>query len=127
MKIVNAGVQKKEVEVGFALKVEAEVNLGQLKPDDVQVQVLSGPLDSDYNLVEPDSEVMECTGQVHDSLVADVPEHELDAFLEIAQRVTAVELRRAWTWITVPLAVEVEVSPPGTSWADKKEVKLHAA
>jgi starch phosphorylase len=68
VKIVNAGVQKKEVEVGFALKVEAEVNLGQLKPDDVQVQVLSGALDSDYNLVDPDNEVMECTGQVHDSL-----------------------------------------------------------
>jgi starch phosphorylase len=68
VKIVNAGVQKKEVEVGFALKVEAEVNLGQLKPDDVQVQVLSGALDSGYNLVDPDNEVMECTGQVHDSL-----------------------------------------------------------
>ena len=63
VKIVNAGVQKKEAEVGFALKIETEIKLGDLKPDDVQVQVLSGLLDSDYNIVNPDKEIMKCVGQ----------------------------------------------------------------
>jgi starch phosphorylase len=62
VKIVNAGVQKKEVDVGYELKVEAEVKLGQLKPEDIQVQTLSGPLDSDYNLVDPQIAVMTCSG-----------------------------------------------------------------
>lgn len=68
VKIVNAGVQKREVEVGFALKVEAEVALGKLKPADMQVQILSGPLNSNYDIVEPNIEKMECTGQVSDDL-----------------------------------------------------------
>jgi len=68
VKIVNAGVQKKEVEVGFALKVETEVKLGGLKPKDVKVQVLSGLLDSDYNIVSPEKDLMKCIGQVHEDL-----------------------------------------------------------
>ena len=68
VKIVNAGVQKKEVEVGFALKVEAEVAVGQLKPEDIQVQILSGQLNSNYDIVEPNIEKMECTGQVSEGL-----------------------------------------------------------
>jgi len=68
VKIISAGVQKKEVEVGFALKVEAEISLGSLKPDDVKVQILSGPMDTEYNITEANIEKMECAGQVHDDL-----------------------------------------------------------
>ncbi len=68
VKIVNAGVQKKEVEVGFALKVETEIKLGNLKPEDVRVQVLSGPLDSDFNILSSEKEQMKCIGSVHEDL-----------------------------------------------------------
>ncbi len=68
VKIISAGVQKKEVEVGYALKVEAEISLGSIKPDDVKVQILSGPMDSEYNIIEANVEKMTCAGQVHDDL-----------------------------------------------------------
>jgi len=68
VKIVNAGVQKKEVEVGYALKIEAEIKLGGLRPDDIKVQALTGTLDSEYNLVNPESETLAYTGQSHDDL-----------------------------------------------------------
>lgn len=66
--IVNAGVQKKEIEVGFALKVEAEIELGQLKPEDVLVQIFNGQLDTDYNIVESNIEDMACSGSVQDGI-----------------------------------------------------------
>jgi len=68
VKIVNAGVQKKEVEVGFALNTKAEITLGKLRPDDVKVQIISGPLDTEYNIIEANTEIMKCIGQVHDDL-----------------------------------------------------------
>jgi len=68
VQIINAGVQKKEVEVGFALKIEAEIKLGSLKPEDVTVQIYNGPLDGDYNIVDSNTDVMKYTGPVQDDL-----------------------------------------------------------
>ena len=64
VQIVNAGVQKKEVEVGFALKVEAEIKLGALKPDDVIVQIFSGPLNTDYHITNQSLDNMTFTGNI---------------------------------------------------------------
>jgi len=64
VQIVNAGVQKKEVEVGFALKVEAEIKLGTLKPDDVIVQIFSGPLNTDFHITDQSLDNMTFTGNV---------------------------------------------------------------
>jgi starch phosphorylase len=47
VEIISADVQQKEADVGFALKVFAEVNLGGLNSGDVLVQSCSGPLDAD--------------------------------------------------------------------------------
>lgn len=66
VQIVNAGVQKKEVEVGFALKVEAEIKLGALKPDDVIVQIFSGPLNTDFHITNQSLDNMAFTGKVSD-------------------------------------------------------------
>lgn len=63
-------------------------------------------------------------GQIHDSILADVPENELDEFLNLAQRIMTTELTNTWKWINVPLEVEAEVAPIGGSWADKKERKI---
>jgi DNA polymerase-1 len=56
-------------------------------------------------------------GQIHDSLLADVPPDELDAFLDKARKVMTEDLPKAWPWLIVPLDVEAEVAE--TSWAGK--------
>lgn len=61
-------------------------------------------------------------GQIHDSIVADVPAEELSDFLGLVRYVMTERLPRAWDWINVPLDVEAEVAPLNGSWADKKAV-----
>lgn len=61
-------------------------------------------------------------GQIHDSLVADVPAEELSEFLGLARYVMTEKLPSAWDWINVPLDVEAEVAPLNGSWADKKQL-----
>jgi len=55
--------------------------------------------------------------QIHDSLLAEVPEEELDEYVEMAQSVMTTWLRSQWAWIITKLSTEVEV---GESWASKK-------
>jgi DNA polymerase-1 len=63
-------------------------------------------------------------GQIHDSIVADVPEEERDIFLMLCKEIMTVWLLEVWPWIIVPLEIEAEASPLNGSWADKKEVKI---
>jgi DNA polymerase-1 len=63
-------------------------------------------------------------GQIHDSIVADVPIKEVGRFLRLAKETMSKRIRRAWKWIIVPLLVEAEVCPEGGSWFDKKEVEI---
>ena len=63
-------------------------------------------------------------GQIHDSIVADVPEGEVEEYLQLAQEITVNRLRKAWDWIIVKLEIEAEVSPVNSSWYDKKERKI---
>ena len=62
-------------------------------------------------------------GQIHDQLVLDVHPEELSHVVEVIKRVSCVDLLKAWDWITVPLSVEVEISPVDGSWAEMKEVE----
>lgn len=66
-------------------------------------------------------------GQIHDSIVADVPTEELEDFLHLAKYVMTVRLLEEWKWIITPMEIEAEVAPLNGCWADKKEVKLDAA
>ncbi len=59
-------------------------------------------------------------GQIHDSVVAVVPDEEVDDFLVMCHRIMTKDLPDAWEWINIPLAVEAEASPVGGSWQDKK-------
>jgi len=59
-------------------------------------------------------------GQVHDSLIGDSPENELQDFLDISEEVTSKGLKKHWDWIITPIGTEVEVAPAGKSWADKQ-------
>ena len=63
-------------------------------------------------------------GQIHDSIIADVPEEELNDYLVLANEVSTKQIMEEWKWINVPLAVKAEVSPVGGSWFDKKEMRI---
>jgi starch phosphorylase len=62
VQISSIDLDKKEAEVGFALKVNAEVSLGALKNEDVIVQIYSGSLDIDGNIIGGLAENMRCIG-----------------------------------------------------------------
>jgi len=59
-------------------------------------------------------------GQIHDDAVSDVPEKELENYIEIAMDVITRQLRKHWPWIITPMRVEVEVTPVDGSWYMKK-------
>lgn len=61
-------------------------------------------------------------GQIHDSMIMDVVEREIESVFDIVRQVTMVDLANHWRWIIVPMKIEAEVSPPGKSWYEKKEV-----
>jgi hypothetical protein len=58
-------------------------------------------------------------GQIHDSLIGDVPPDELQDYLTAVRHIITVTVPKKWPWITIPLEVEAEVCPLGGSWADK--------
>lgn len=53
-------------------------------------------------------------GQIHDSIIGDVYEPELDDYLHLVNRVMTKDVRRHWDWIVTPLEVEFEMS--ATNW-----------
>ena len=60
-------------------------------------------------------------GQIHDSLLADVHRTEVKAFVEKAVRLMTEDIRRAWSWIVVPMEVEIEVGEK--NWWEMRELK----
>ena len=60
-------------------------------------------------------------GEVHDSIIADVPSVELDEYIGMACEIMTNKLRNNFDWIIVPIEVEVDVAPAGLSWYDKKK------
>lgn len=64
--------------------------------------------------------------QIHDSIVADVVPEELEDFIALVMKVTTKLLPREYQdWMTVPMAVEVEVCPVGAPWSEKQAYKLN--
>lgn len=62
-------------------------------------------------------------GQIHDSIVLDVPEEEVPKVLVRLKEISCQEIRKEWDWIIVPLDVEIKVSPVNGSWYECKEIK----
>lgn len=56
--------------------------------------------------------------QIHDSLLAIVPDEELDDFVEMSRHLMTTALRAKWPWIILNLKTEVEHSD--VSWFDKQ-------
>lgn len=65
-------------------------------------------------------------GQIHDSMLIDAHESELDELLNVARRIMTVDIVKAWPWIIVPLVVEADVAPAGGSWYDKHPYEIAA-
>ena len=63
-------------------------------------------------------------GQIHDSLVGDVPSSEVPEFVAMCQDVMTRILLRRWRWIIIPLTVEFEIAPPGRPWSEKAPYKV---
>ena len=61
-------------------------------------------------------------GQIHDSIIGDVPLAEVDDYLHLVQDITTNRIRREWDWITVPFKIEAEMAT--TNWYEKKGVAL---
>lgn len=59
-------------------------------------------------------------GQIHDSLIGDVVEDELQDYIDIVKYTITEACPKAWDWITIPIGVEAEVCEPGESWERKK-------
>lgn len=62
--------------------------------------------------------------QIHDSIIGDCPDDEADEFSAMAKNIMTKWLPALWKWIIVPLEVEVEWTPLGGSWYDKKPVHI---
>lgn len=63
-------------------------------------------------------------GQIHDSLIGDIAVGELTDYLSIVEETTAVDLRKHWDWINVPMVIEYELAPEDGSWYQKQEVNF---
>jgi len=61
-------------------------------------------------------------GQIHDSIVADVHEEELDDYIQKAKQVMTEDVVEHYDWIRVPLDIEVEVAK--TSWHEKEAIEI---
>jgi DNA polymerase I-like protein with 3'-5' exonuclease and polymerase domains len=60
-------------------------------------------------------------GQIHDSVLIEADERELQKILTRLDALMTVELREHWPWIVVPMAVEFEVSEVGGNWHEQKQ------
>jgi DNA polymerase-1 len=63
-------------------------------------------------------------GQIHDSILFDVFPEELDHVAKTIHRVTHEELPKAFTWINVPMEVEMDLCGIDKSWAELEPYKL---
>jgi DNA polymerase I-like protein with 3'-5' exonuclease and polymerase domains len=64
-------------------------------------------------------------GQIHDSLLSDTPEKEIDQYLEITDDIVGRRLPKHWPWINVPMVIETEVARDNwylkKSWAKNEK------
>jgi len=65
-------------------------------------------------------------GQIHDSIVADVPIPEVDEYTRLVKNIMEKQVADHWDFINVPLTVECEIAPQGGSWFDKKVYEIPA-
>lgn len=62
-------------------------------------------------------------GQIHDSILFDVLPEERDHIIKVAKRITEVDLIKEWSWINVPLKIDIELAKVDESWLTKIDLK----
>lgn len=55
-------------------------------------------------------------GQIHDSIVCDVVEEEMDEFINFCIEISTKRLMEKWRWINVPLNIDVKASEVNGNW-----------
>jgi DNA polymerase-1 len=59
-------------------------------------------------------------GQIHDSILLDMPPNEVSLIVELADDIIVNRTRKRFSWLCVPLAYEAEIAPVDMSWFHKK-------
>jgi DNA polymerase-1 len=63
-------------------------------------------------------------GQIHDSILFDVVEEELEELKKVIKEICTVKVREHFKWIIVPLEIEAEITGINESWNLKKEIEI---
>ena len=66
----------------------------------------------------------EIVGQIHDELVLDLEPAEEGEVLATLRDIMTCRLREKWSWLIVPISVEISLTGVDESWYDKKEIKM---
>lgn len=61
-------------------------------------------------------------GQIHDSVLLDMPPEEEEHVMKTAHRVMTMETVKNFPWIIMPIEIEIEMSEVDQSWYDTKAV-----
>jgi DNA polymerase I-like protein with 3'-5' exonuclease and polymerase domains len=62
-------------------------------------------------------------GQIHDEGILDIiPEEKQDIINEV-QYICSDKLPKQFTFVNIPILMEFAITPIGTSWYDKEEIK----
>jgi len=61
-------------------------------------------------------------GQIHDSVILDIPEAELEKVLALVRDIMCMRLREEWHWIITPMEIEAEGSRE--NWHEKQELEI---
>lgn len=61
-------------------------------------------------------------GEIHDSMLLDVHPDEISDVIALAQQICTVDLLKTWSWITVPLRIEIASSQIDGHWAEMKAI-----
>lgn len=59
-------------------------------------------------------------GEIHDCMLLDCPENELQDVLTAAKYFMTEKIMKHWKWMIVPMKAEVDVVPVGKTWHDKE-------
>ena len=63
-------------------------------------------------------------GQIHDSLMIDVPSEELNDLLVLANRVMTKDIAEEWDFINVGLGIEADATPLNRPWSEKESIEI---
>jgi len=59
-------------------------------------------------------------GQIHDCILCYIHKKERQQFLNMAKEIMTQKIRKHWSWINLPLEIEVDIVPSGLSWNEKQ-------